>query len=120
MIAPIRFCDWDRRPALLVGDKAFAVLGRGEPWVPVDVDDVRETAGVMSERAWRRMFQGKFGRLDLMRWRPYQDNVPQDRPLPTKKDFDDAARTIAREHAATQAATQSPVMPDIEAPPIAP
>ena len=30
------FVDWDHRPAVLVGDKAFAVLRPGAAWVPVD------------------------------------------------------------------------------------
>jgi hypothetical protein len=65
----IKFVDWDNRPAVLVGDKAFAVLKPGEAWVSVDRSDVRETGGVMSEVAWRRRFAQEFGHLDVLRWR---------------------------------------------------
>lgn len=99
------FCNWDHRPALLVGREAFAVLGPGEPWKSVDRDDVWYTAGVMSEEAWRRMFRREFGNLDVWRWRPGQDNVPQSKPLPRAKDFDDAARAARAAMAAEQAVT---------------
>jgi hypothetical protein len=117
----MKFVDWDHRPAILVGDEAFAVLGPGEPWESVDAFDVRQTAGLISETTWRRMFQGKFGRLDVLRWRPGQDNTPQSKPLPTSKDFDDAVRAVYAAHDAAQAATSRlPVLPEIEGPPIAP
>jgi hypothetical protein len=61
----ITFVDWDHRPTTLVGGKAFAVLGRNDPWVIVDALDVGHTGGVMTETAWRRMFQRYFGPLDL-------------------------------------------------------
>jgi hypothetical protein len=35
-----------------------------------------------------------FGPLDVSRLRPGQDNVPQSRPCPRAKDFDDAARAV--------------------------
>ena len=66
----IKFVDWDNRPAVQVGDKAFVVLKPGEAWVPVDRSDLRETGGVMSEVAWRKRFTGEFGHLDVLRWRP--------------------------------------------------
>lgn len=61
------FTDWDWRPAVLTNDRryAFAVLRPNGPWTKVDRDDVRETAGVMSETAWRARFEPKFGPLDL-------------------------------------------------------
>jgi hypothetical protein len=61
----IKFVDWDHRPAVLVGDKAFAVLGHNDPWVVVDECDVGHTGGLMTETAWRERFQGYFGPLDL-------------------------------------------------------
>ena len=62
------FCDWDRRPAVLVEPtcrEAFAVLDPGEAWSKVDAADVFHTAGVMSEAAWRSRFEPEFGPLDL-------------------------------------------------------
>jgi hypothetical protein len=112
------FVDWDHRPAVLVGDEAFAVLRPGTPWVSVDRWDVGHTGGVLSEAAWRRRFVGKFGHLEVLRWRPMaQDNVPQPKPLPRAKDFDDAARAVQAAHLAHMAATS---LREIEAPPIAP
>jgi hypothetical protein len=64
-VSPMKFVDWDHRPAVLVGDTAFAVLRPGGPWASVDRDDVWYTGGVMSEAAWRERFQGYFGPLDL-------------------------------------------------------
>jgi len=91
----ITFVDWDHRPAVLVDGKALAVLRPGAAWVSVDEFDVRHTGGVMSEAAWRRRFVGEFGRLDVLRWRPMaQDNVPQSKPLPKAKDFDNAVRAV--------------------------
>jgi hypothetical protein len=109
------FVNWDRRPAVLIGDKAFAVLTPGGCWVSVDRDDVFHTAGVMSEAAWRKTFVGKFGSLDLFYWRG-QDNVPQPKPLPTAKDFDDAARAVY----AKPATSRLPELPEEEAPTTAP
>jgi hypothetical protein len=62
---PMKFVDWDNRPAVLVGDKAFAVLGPADPWCMVDSCDVAHTAGVTTEAAWRKKFEGMFGSLDL-------------------------------------------------------
>jgi hypothetical protein len=53
IISARQFVDWDHRPAVLVGDKAFAVLAPEEPWVSVDRDDVFHTAVALSEPAWR-------------------------------------------------------------------
>jgi hypothetical protein len=127
LASPI-FCNWDWRPAVLVGDEAFAVLEPGGPWVSVDEFDVRHTGGVLTEEAWRRTFIREFGPLDTWRWRPGQDNIPQSRPLPRAKDFDDAARVAARvanlAHTADLAhrIATSPLflVPEIEASPIAP
>jgi hypothetical protein len=108
----ITFVNWDYRPAILVGYEAFAVLRRGEPWKKVDRWDVVNSARVMTETAWRRMFVRKFGHLDVVAWRPMaQDNVPQSKPLPRAKDFDDAARAaqaIDREHRAREATKPKP------------
>jgi hypothetical protein len=119
---PMKFVSWDWRPAVMLdGDTAFAVLAPGEPWVAVDASDVGHSGAELSETAWRRRFVGEFGRLDVLRWRPMaQDNVPQPRRPPTAKDFDDAARAVYAAHAAHVAATGLPVLPEIEAPPIAP
>jgi hypothetical protein len=92
----MRFFDWDHRPAVVVGGKAFAVLSPGAAWTSVDEFDVTHTAADLSEEAWRRTFIREFGPLDTWRWRPGQDNIPQSRPLPRAKDFDDAARMAAR------------------------
>jgi hypothetical protein len=98
-VTSIDFVDWDHRPAVLVGDEAFAVLRPGEPWVSVDRCDVGHTGALMSEVAWRRRFVGKFGHLEVLRWRPMaQDNVPQSKPLPRAKDFDDAVRAVMAAH----------------------
>jgi hypothetical protein len=64
----LKFADWDHRPAVLVGAKAFAVLGRGKPWVSVDAYDVGHTGTELTETAWRRRFVGEFGHLDVVRW----------------------------------------------------
>jgi hypothetical protein len=56
----MKFVDWDHRPAVLIGDKAFAVLRPGAAWVPVDRDDVWYTAAGLSEAAWRKRFMEKF------------------------------------------------------------
>lgn len=63
----ITFCDWDRRPAVLVEPQfqAFAVLSPGKPWSMVDDADVINTAGVMTEADWRAKFEPRFGPLDL-------------------------------------------------------
>ncbi|MGO4574118.1 hypothetical protein [Microvirga sp. 2TAF3] len=60
--------NWDWRPAVLTPGwphEAFAVLTPEGPWVKVDELDVAETAGVLTEDAWRATFEGKFGKLDL-------------------------------------------------------
>jgi hypothetical protein len=43
-----------------------------------------------------------FGPLDVSRLRPGQDNVPQSRPRPTAKEFDDAARAVYAAHLAEE------------------
>jgi hypothetical protein len=60
----MKFVDWDHRPAVLVGDKAFAVLRPGAPWVSVDEWDVGQTGAELSEDAWRKFFRS-FDPLDL-------------------------------------------------------
>src|ERR1700688_3533684 len=110
----MKFVDWDHRPAVLVGDEAFAVLRPGAAWTSVDRWDVGQTGAVLSEVAWRRRFVGKFGCLDVLRWRPMaHDNVPQSKPLPRAKDFDDAVRAVQAAHLAQMAATTR----EVEAPP---
>jgi hypothetical protein len=76
----IQFVNWSQRPAVMVRGKAFAVSS-APPWMWTSVDPsaVIATGIFMSERAWRRMFMGKFGRLKLFR----QENRPTD------KEFDD-------------------------------
>jgi hypothetical protein len=115
----ITFVNWDYRPAILVGYEAFAVLRRGEPWKKVDRWDVVNSARVMTETAWRRMFVRKFGHLDVVTWRPMaQDNVPQSKPLPRAKDFDDAARAAQEVVAAergTEQAAKKPGYPSVAA-----
>jgi hypothetical protein len=64
-VSPITFYDWDHRPAVLIGGKAYAVLGPRDPWCMVDSLDVAHTACVKSEAAWRKEFEGAFGSLDL-------------------------------------------------------
>jgi hypothetical protein len=50
------------------------------------------------------LFPGEgFGRLDVLRWRPCQDNVPQSKPLPRAKDFDDAALAVQAARKAMEA-----------------
>ena len=61
----MEFSDWDRRPAGLLEEGAFAVLRPGSTWTPVDAWDVFHTAGLMSEDAWRTRFEPEFGPLDL-------------------------------------------------------
>ena len=81
----IQFVNWSQHPAVVVGGKAFAVSA-APPWMwkSVDPSPVIGSGIFMTERAWRRMFMGKFGRLKLFR----QENKP------TAKDFDDAARAL--------------------------
>src|SRR6476659_8795888 len=64
-VSPIKFVDWDHRPAVLVGDKAVAVLRRREPWCMVDSFDVGHTGAELTEEVWRARFEGQFGPLDL-------------------------------------------------------
>lgn len=59
----IGFVDWDHRPAILVGDKAFAILKPGGAWTAVDRDDVWYTAALMSETAWRKRFSIRKGTM---------------------------------------------------------
>jgi hypothetical protein len=61
----MRFVDWDHRPAVLVGNKAFAMLRPGTAWVSVDRDDVYHTGAEQSESAWRKRFVGNFGSLPM-------------------------------------------------------
>jgi hypothetical protein len=106
--SPLVFCNWDFRPAILVGDKAFAVLKPGEPWTEVDRDDVGYTSAEFSEQHWRRYFAREgYYRINVDRWRPLvQDNIPQAHPLPRKADFDRAALAIV---AAQKARAPEPV-----------
>lgn len=53
----MRFVDWDHRPAVLGGTEARAMLRPEADWVKVDFWDVVETAGVMDESTWRRVFK---------------------------------------------------------------
>jgi hypothetical protein len=55
-LLPIVFVVWDRRPAALVGGKAFAELKPGAAWVQVDEFDVGHTGAVLPEAAWREYF----------------------------------------------------------------
>jgi hypothetical protein len=55
-VSPIKFVNWDYRPAILVGDEAFAVLRPGTPWVSVDASDNGHTGAELSETAWRKTF----------------------------------------------------------------
>lgn len=64
----LTFVDWDWRPAVLTPwprREAFAVLKPEGPWEKVDELDVAETGGVLTEEAWRAVFENKFGELDL-------------------------------------------------------
>jgi hypothetical protein len=56
----MRFFDWDHRPAVLVGGKAFAVLRPGAAWILVDEFDVRQTSADLELEVWRKRFLGKF------------------------------------------------------------
>jgi hypothetical protein len=77
--------NWGQRPAVVIGGKAFAVSS-APPWMweSVDPSPVIDSGFFMTERAWRRIFMGKFGRLRLFR----QENRPTD------KEFDNAARRL--------------------------
>jgi hypothetical protein len=96
--SPLTFVNWSHRPAVIVADKAFAVLRPGGHWTQVDRWDVGQTGAVFSERHWRQYFHREgYDRLDLDVWRFRnfeQDNEPQSKPLPRKKDFDDAVRAV--------------------------
>lgn len=61
--ASMRFVNWDNRPAVLGTSQAFAMLKPASEWVSVDVWDVWETAGVMTEAAWRERFKS-YGALN--------------------------------------------------------
>jgi hypothetical protein len=90
------FCNWDNRPAVLVGYSAFAVLSPRAPWVTVDRSDVYNTSAEMSEAAWRTRFAGEgYGALDLSRIR--DPSISSAHPAPTPKDFDDAALAVMKE-----------------------
>jgi hypothetical protein len=82
----IQFVNWNQHPAVVVRGKAFAVLSQGAPgvWKSVDRSAVIACGLSMTERAWRRMFIGRYGKLRLFR----QENRPAD------KGFDDAARML--------------------------
>jgi hypothetical protein len=81
----IWFVTWQGRPAVMVAGKVYAVLNQGYPGVWKSVDPSLVDLGpTMTERAWRRMFMGRYGRLRLFR--------QEDRP--TDKEFDDAARAL--------------------------
>lgn len=56
----MRFLDWDHRPALVVGGKAYAVLRPGRAWILVDEFDVRQTSADLDLAAWRERFARKF------------------------------------------------------------
>jgi hypothetical protein len=123
-MADLEFSDWDNRPAVLVGGKAFAVLAPKGAWVSVDRSDVFNTGVALSEDAWRKRFVGKFGALDLSKLPAHSG----DKPLLRAKDFDDAARAVhaaynahnaKRAHVialAVLAAPTMPPLPHIEAP----
>jgi hypothetical protein len=118
----IVFCNWDNRPAVIVGWEAFAVLARGESWTKVNRDDVGYTSAEFSETYWRRYFASEgYYPLNVDAWRPLvQDNIPQDKPLPRKADFDRAALACVAAQKARLAATALPELPDDETPPTAP
>jgi hypothetical protein len=71
---------------VVVNGKAFAVLAQGAPgvWKRVDRSAVIGRGIFMTERAWRRMFMGRYGLLKLFHQEPW----------PTAKEFDDAARRL--------------------------
>jgi hypothetical protein len=90
----ILFVNYDWRPAILCGGKAYVVFRPGEPWVEWDYFDISQTGALMDDEThWRRYFAREgYYRLNVDAWRPIvQDNIPQDKPLPRKKDFDEAA-----------------------------
>lgn len=76
----LSYSSWDGRPAALFEKPsgvlfALAQLAPGAPWVPVDADDVFETAGLLSrepsEAVLRRRFGWKIGDAEV----PSEANV---------------------------------------------
>ncbi len=60
------YSDWDGRPAALFEEPsgvlfALAQLAPGAPWVPVDADDVSETAGLLSREPSEAVLRREFG-----------------------------------------------------------
>jgi hypothetical protein len=82
LVSTMKFVDWDHRPTVLDGDRAFAVLRPGAPWVAVDRWDVGQTGSDLSEDAWRKTFFGKFGTLDLSKIPKAADQKPTRHELP--------------------------------------
>jgi len=61
----VTFFNWRRRPAVVTGTHAFAVLWAGETWTAVDRGAVMEAGARMSEAAWRLTFEPVFGPLAI-------------------------------------------------------
>jgi hypothetical protein len=64
-----KFFDWEYRPAVSEGSRAWAVLAPGEDWTEVDVAEVVDSGKVLpDEAAWRQAFSLTFPDLpDLPR-----------------------------------------------------
>jgi hypothetical protein len=61
----VTFLNWRRRPAVVTGTHAFAILWAGETWTAVDRSAVMESGAQMSEAAWRLTFEPVFGPLAI-------------------------------------------------------
>lgn len=111
-VSPMKFVDWDHRPAVLLsGDKAFAVLGRGEAWKSVDASDVGHTGADLSEADWRKRFEGEFGALDLSKIPDHSGD---------KSAWPQAVGAITARQRAHLAEAALPGVPNIDVPPIVP
>ncbi|MCW5695329.1 MAG: hypothetical protein KIS96_01210 [Bauldia sp.] len=51
--------DWEYRPAVMVGVRAFAILGPGEGWTEVEPAEVADSGNVVSPEE----FASRFGAL---------------------------------------------------------
>lgn len=61
----MKFVNWDWRPAVLVGGRAFALLAPGGSWEEVDAIDVRLTGYAVPDEATFRATFKSFGYIDL-------------------------------------------------------
>jgi hypothetical protein len=62
-VSPMRFVNWEWRPAVTDSVRAFAVLAPGEDWTEVDSAEVSESGWIVPEDEFRSIFADAFGTL---------------------------------------------------------